>query len=210
MRRPSIMSVFVCTGAACGYLSLPLRKATGLFPNWDNAELEGVLSITIGVALGGLLGALLVFTPRRWFKWSWLTFSLRSMFVVVTVFACWLGWELKFVRERKAWRAENEERIVALGLMSWDPYWDPYASPKRAHIPWWRMLMGDVAVEFLAFSEKASNEEFNYALRLFPEVLYVTRDVNLPDDGQEHRIYENDGQCVEPTVVWTTPYRSSE
>ena len=34
---------------------------------------------------------------RRWFR-----FSLRTMFVVVTIFGVWLGWQLKIVRERKA------------------------------------------------------------------------------------------------------------
>ena len=32
---------------------------------------------------------------RRWFQ-----FSLRTLFVVVTVFGCWLGYELNWLRER--------------------------------------------------------------------------------------------------------------
>ena len=32
---------------------------------------------------------------RRWFR-----FSLRMMFVVVTVFGCWLGYELNWIRQR--------------------------------------------------------------------------------------------------------------
>ena len=32
---------------------------------------------------------------RRWFR-----FSLRSLFVAVTLFACWLGWNWRQVRER--------------------------------------------------------------------------------------------------------------
>jgi hypothetical protein len=34
---------------------------------------------------------------RRWFR-----FSLRTMFVIVTLFACWIGWQTSIVRERKA------------------------------------------------------------------------------------------------------------
>jgi hypothetical protein len=34
---------------------------------------------------------------RRWFR-----FSLRTMFVIVTLFACWIGWQTTIVRERKA------------------------------------------------------------------------------------------------------------
>ena len=39
---------------------------------------------------------------RRWFR-----FSLRTMFIVVTVFGCLLGWlsyELNWIRQRQAWR----------------------------------------------------------------------------------------------------------
>ena len=32
---------------------------------------------------------------RRWFRWS-----LRTMFVVVTLFAVWLGYSLNWIRER--------------------------------------------------------------------------------------------------------------
>jgi hypothetical protein len=39
---------------------------------------------------------------RRWFRWS-----LRTMFVVVTVFACWLGYELNWIRQRHKFLAEQ-------------------------------------------------------------------------------------------------------
>jgi len=42
--------------------------------------------------------------PRRWFR-----FSLRTMFVVVTVFAVWLGYQVNWIRERKKLRVEWEE-----------------------------------------------------------------------------------------------------
>jgi hypothetical protein len=32
---------------------------------------------------------------RRWFQWS-----LRTLFVVVTVFGCWLGYEFNWIRQR--------------------------------------------------------------------------------------------------------------
>jgi hypothetical protein len=34
--------------------------------------------------------------PRR----RWFAFSLRALFVVVTVFGCWLGYQLNWIRER--------------------------------------------------------------------------------------------------------------
>jgi hypothetical protein len=41
---------------------------------------------------------------RRWFQ-----FSLRTMFMAVTVFALWLGWELRIVRQRLAMLREITE-----------------------------------------------------------------------------------------------------
>ena len=38
----------------------------------------------------------MISAPNR----RWLRFSLRTLFVVVTVIACWLGWNLHQVRER--------------------------------------------------------------------------------------------------------------
>jgi hypothetical protein len=34
---------------------------------------------------------------RRWFRFA---FSLRTLFVVVTVICCWLGYELNWIRQR--------------------------------------------------------------------------------------------------------------
>jgi hypothetical protein len=39
---------------------------------------------------------------RRWFR-----FSLRTLFVVVTVLGCWLGYELNWVRERRLFIADE-------------------------------------------------------------------------------------------------------
>ena len=39
---------------------------------------------------------------RRWFQ-----FGLRTLFVLMTLVALWLAWELNFIRERQAWLREN-------------------------------------------------------------------------------------------------------
>jgi hypothetical protein len=36
-----------------------------------------------------------IHVPRHWF-----TFSLRTMFVGVTVFVCWFGYQLNWIRQR--------------------------------------------------------------------------------------------------------------
>jgi hypothetical protein len=37
------------------------------------------------------------FAPKR----RWFAYSLRTLFVVVTVFGCWLGWNINIVRQRR-------------------------------------------------------------------------------------------------------------
>src|ERR1700690_2367557 len=44
--------------------------------------------------------------PKR----RWLRFSLRTLFVVVTVFGIWLGWQTNVVRERRTMRDWLEAR----------------------------------------------------------------------------------------------------
>jgi len=44
-----------------------------------------------------------VLVPRR----RWFQFGLRTLFVLMTVVALWLAWELSFIRERQAWLREN-------------------------------------------------------------------------------------------------------
>ena len=44
---------------------------------------------------------------RRWFA-----FSLRTLFVVVTMFACWLGYELNWIRQRHEMLAKREAFIL--------------------------------------------------------------------------------------------------
>ena len=39
---------------------------------------------------------------RRWFQ-----FRLMSLFLLTTLVAIWLAWELNFIRERQAWLREN-------------------------------------------------------------------------------------------------------
>ncbi len=48
---------------------------------------------------------------RRWFR-----YSLRTLFVVVTVFGCWLGYELNWIRQRHELLAEQSAIIQQLKL----------------------------------------------------------------------------------------------
>jgi len=104
-------------------------------------------------------------TPRRWFKWSWLTFSLRTMLVVVTVFACWLGWELKFIRERKAWMRDCNVPDAQVHKRD----------SSKGHIPWWRIAMGDEAIHTFVFFTGVRDEVCDHTSDLFPEARIVIR-----------------------------------
>jgi hypothetical protein len=41
---------------------------------------------------------------RRWFRFA---FSLRTLFVAVTVFGCWLGYSLNWINQRHAFIADE-------------------------------------------------------------------------------------------------------
>ena len=117
---------------------------------------------------------------RRWFKWSWLTFSLRTMFVVVTVFAVWLGWELKYVRDRKAaldLLTQSGGTTVIYGTLS-----NPVSLP--VPIPWWRRLLGDEGIPYLLFPATWTDEECNHAIQLFPEARPYPRPLGWKSGGK--------------------------
>ena len=91
-------------------------------------------------------------------KLRWFRFSLRTMFVVVTMFACWLGWNLHVVQNRQAARrliVENGGVIFAIRGMKISPIdadGGPGAAPfaydiglgeQSTSIPLVRRLLGD-------------------------------------------------------------------
>ena len=56
-------------------------------------------------------------SPRRWSPRSWLTFSLRTMFVVVTVMAIFIAYHVNWIRQRH--RLIVEEDLKRDGHVSW-------------------------------------------------------------------------------------------
>ena len=100
---------------------------------------------------------------RRWFRWS-----LRTMFVVVTVVAVLLGWELKFIRERHEFLRHtvypflNHDRGILLVPIK--PAWEQ----PRVTIPFWREWLGDEA-HWAIYLPHASEEDRRRAALLFPE-----------------------------------------
>ena len=96
---------------------------------------------------------------RRWFR-----FSLRTMFVVVTVFGVWLGWNLQIVRERNAVKAMVLSRggsIVNLVI--------PLAPPG---IAWVRRAIGDESYRNISYCGLSDDERRRMVLA-FPETEFV-------------------------------------
>ena len=54
-------------------------------------------------------------TPKR----RWPRFTLRTLFVVVTVFGCWMGYQLNWIRQRHVVLENNEVVISSVGF-----YWE--------------------------------------------------------------------------------------
>jgi hypothetical protein len=95
--------------------------------------------------------------PKR----RWLRFSLRTFFVVVAVFGCWLGWEQYQIRQRATAR-----KWILLNGGVWDSYerknTDPYNAEtwqwlavdpniSRSHqMSFSRRLLRDTAVLYLS------------------------------------------------------------
>lgn len=112
--------------------------------------------------------------PRR----RWGSFSLRTMFVLMTLFCCWLGWEMSVVRARQSKLAEmrkNFEYQVTLAA-DWQKNYPAGNSPRPiAKVPAWRTWLGDQAVQEIwyprSFSE--SQPEYRRLARTFPEATLI-------------------------------------
>lgn len=108
----------------------------------------------------------MVARPRR----TWFRFSLRSLFVLVTLVGVWLGYQMSIVRERQALLAS----IVARGGIVTET--DPSAArmPDIEDIPWYRRILGDRAVASIGMGAEipsgvAYPATVGRVLRAFPE-----------------------------------------
>lgn len=98
--------------------------------------------------------------PRRRFR-----YSLRTMFVVVTIAAILIMWatsEWRFVLDRKALASEFNDRIGPVG------YVGPHSNPTPT-IPFWRAWMGDRPRHAIDVPYGAPKDDFDRARMLFPE-----------------------------------------
>lgn len=103
---------------------------------------------------------------------NWFRFSLRTLFVLVTILCVWLGWQLNIVRERRLirtdWSASSKFQFMTAESYDTDFSYGPVAT---ATIPLPRRLMGDEAIQLIWYSwyQPPSDEEVQRIADAFPE-----------------------------------------
>lgn len=112
--------------------------------------------------------------PRR----SWLRFSLRTLFVLVTAPCCWLAWESRIVQQRRSLLQELKSK-PAFQLMTAKTFQEitqfnpPGApTPPVAKVPLTRRLLGDEAIQrviYARFYQGYSDDDLARIQKIFPE-----------------------------------------
>jgi hypothetical protein len=118
-------------------------------------------------------------TPRRrWFRFA---FSLRTLFVVVTIFGVWLGWQVRVVHERKSLLSEAKREIDPKGrfLKRFDD-WN-IKGVVYGQLPYVRQQLGDVAIFEILLLATQDASLIERIERAFPESKIVIIDVPSGD-----------------------------
>ena len=120
---------------------------------------------------------------RRWFR-----FSLRTLFLVVTVFCLWLGWQASVVRERKSLlrSLENDPHLL------FDPLHTSFGPGKMVltfgtltnhrdgpYVPWFRRMLGDDNVTSLGLPSEMTEEDLRRFKIAFPEAVISQEPVGM-------------------------------
>jgi hypothetical protein len=94
---------------------------------------------------------------HRWFQFR---FSLRTLFVLVTVVAIWFGWSLNWIRERRAFLRDG------LG-QAYLSYQDPPPAPS------FLWVFGEEGAEIVCVNARNGSPENAFAKELFPEAIVL-------------------------------------
>jgi len=123
----------------------------------------------------------------------WFRFSLRTLFIVVTVFCCWLGWQANIVRERKLLL----QSLIDDSRLSFDPLHTSFGPGNTAiefegsitfnrnppSVPWGRRMLGDNAVAILGLPSEMDKHEVARFKSTFPEATLT----QMPTGMNYHR-----------------------
>jgi hypothetical protein len=106
--------------------------------------------------------------PRRW-----LTFSLRSFFVLLTVLTAWFGWNLHQVRQREVVLQHMRQPPLSTSAQyAWITPQDKYnyqTKPWRS-LPFMWSLLGAEPMDSINLNPNVySEDDRQYIQRLFPE-----------------------------------------
>ena len=116
---------------------------------------------------------------RRWFR-----YSLRTFFVLLTLFGIWLAWQFNLLHQRQAtrrWVERNggtvdvwvrpEPLTVSAGSLALEitSYQRVHGPEEEPEIPAWRRLLGDEAINQIMLHASATKTEEARVKRLFPE-----------------------------------------
>jgi hypothetical protein len=103
------------------------------------------------------------------------------MFVLVTAFACWLGWNLSWVRERErvqhviAWRGAT---IRTPGFHAQVNSWKPKVASQKTMPAIWAFLGAQTLGSIVLPRDEFTEDECRRVQSLFPEA-----DVSIPPPG---------------------------
>jgi hypothetical protein len=95
---------------------------------------------------------------------AWRRISLRMMFVVISLIACYLGYHANTVHGRRRMRQQYDEYSAV--------QFSDTNGPPQVQIPWIRRLMGDAPVQVIYLHRYAggvTGEEQELLKRTFPE-----------------------------------------
>ena len=99
---------------------------------------------------------------RRWFS-----YSLRTMFVVLTVFCVWLGYQVNWIRQRTNFIAEQTAHYVQRGG---DPSHWTNSARGTATAPGLLWLLGETGFEALQFDVAVEDFKPGRPFDSYPEI----------------------------------------
>jgi hypothetical protein len=126
---------------------------------------------------------------RRWFR-----YSLRMLFVLVTVVCCWLGYELNWIRQRHAFLAKQRVVFEQTPTLGFPGTSEPVQGATRA--PDLLSLFGESGVSVLLLQIFVENydgadsdryDEVRLAKQLFPEAQVSWLVFNAPASAASQR-----------------------
>ena len=122
-------------------------------------------------------------------------FSLRTLFLLLTVLCIWLGREVRLVRQRQlaieemkshrdGWVQVLTDRSGRFDQRSENFLWCAGIDPVKSTIPQRRRALGDVAVGSITYSKDTSPDDIQRWKPLFPEATWYDLGAMTPSTPQ--------------------------